>query len=427
MGEVAFDETGRLVRTVGTLQDISAHKQADETRPIHATHDALTGLLNRDEFERRVQRVLDTARTLSGEHALCYLDLDRFRVVNDACGQIAGDELLRQLGELLSGVVRKRDTLARLGGDEFGILMEHCTLEQAHRVAYKVRSEVAKFHFAWDEQVFHIAVSTGLVPITETSESPAALLSAAANDCNEAKREARSGALVAAVLDAYHRGDYETALREWGLLAEQGDADAQSNLGRMYDTGKGVPKDYAVAASWYRKAAEQGHAAAQYNLGVMHGKGHGVAQDFTAAALWYHKAAGQGVASAQHNLGVMYKMGEGVPQDDAAAALWYRMAAEQGHAAAQANLGFMYDTGQGVRQDYAKAVEWCQKAAEQGHVVAQTFLGFMYDNGQGVQQDYVKAVMWYRKAAEQGHPPAQASLGLMFGNGHGVPKDFSQA
>ena len=100
LGEVAFDETGRLVRTVGTLQDISAHKQADETRPIHATHDALTGLLNRDEFERRVQRVLDTARTLSGEHALCYLDLDRFRVVNDACGQIAGDELLRQLGEL---------------------------------------------------------------------------------------------------------------------------------------------------------------------------------------------------------------------------------------------------------------------------------------------------------------------------------------
>ena len=263
----------------------------------------------------------------------------------------------------MSGVVRKRDTLARLGGDEFGILMEHCTLEQAHRVAYKVRSEVAKFHFAWDEQVFHIAVSTGLVPITETSESPAALLSAAANDCNEAKREARSGALVAAVLDAYHRGDYETALREWGLLAEQGDADAQSNLGRMYDTGKGVPKDYAVAASWYSKAAEQGHAAAQANLGFMYDTGQGVRQDYAKAVEWCQKAA------------------------------------EQGHVVAQTFLGFMYDNGQGVQQDYVKAVMWYRKAAEQGHPPAQASLGLMFGNGHGVPKDFSQAYAWWDVAA----------------------------
>ena len=109
------------------LEEITERKRVEKTLSFQATHDALTLLINRREFERRAGRALDTARKRQVEHALCYLDLDHFKVINDTCGHMAGDALLRQLGQLLLASVRKRDTLARLGGDEFGVLMEHCT------------------------------------------------------------------------------------------------------------------------------------------------------------------------------------------------------------------------------------------------------------------------------------------------------------
>ena len=153
-------------------------------------------------------RVLATARTTRDEHALCYLDLDQCKVINDTCGHMAGDELLRQLGSLLAAAVRRRDTLARLGGDEFGILMEHCTLAQARRVANKVRKAIAEFRFIWEEQAFHIGVSIGLVPITESSESVASLLSAADSACYAAKDEGRNRVRV------YRLDDSELARRQ---------------------------------------------------------------------------------------------------------------------------------------------------------------------------------------------------------------------
>ena len=104
--------------------------------------------------------------------------------------------------------------------------------------------------------------------------------------------------------------------------ADQGDADAQYSLASLYDTGLGVPQDYAAAASWLRKAADQGHATAQYNLGVMYENGRGVPQDYAAAVSWYRKAANRGNASAQYNLGVMYRRGEGVRQDYVQAYKW---------------------------------------------------------------------------------------------------------
>ena len=128
---------------------------------------------------------------------------------------------------------------------------------------------------------------------------------------------------------AYDRGDYATALGEMRPLAEQGHAEAQFNLGLMYDNGQGVPQDYAEAVKWYRKAAEQGHAKAQHNLGVMYDKGQGVPQDYAEAVKWYRKAAEQGVAEAQNNLGLMYSKGQGVPQDDAQAHMWYNLAASR--------------------------------------------------------------------------------------------------
>ena len=126
---------------------------------------------------------------------------------------------------------------------------------------------------------------------------------------------------------AYNSGDYATALRLWRPLAEQGDAEAQVNLGVMYSNGRGVPQDYAAAVGWYRKAADQGYASAQYNLGLMYDNGQGVPQDYAAAAGWYRKAADQGLAQAQYNLGAMYDNGQGVPQDYAAAHKWFNLSA----------------------------------------------------------------------------------------------------
>ena len=116
-------------------------------------------------------------------------------------------------------------------------------------------------------------------------------------------------------MDAYNRQVYATALREWQPLAEQGQAEAQSNLGALYDEGLGVPQDYVKARQWYERAATQGYAPAQYNLGQLYANGQGVPQDYVQARQWYEKAAVQGLAEAQYNLGELYANGQGVPQD----------------------------------------------------------------------------------------------------------------
>lgn len=172
-----------------------------------ASHDALTALVNRQEFERRLQRVLETARAEQVEHALCYLDLDQFKVINDTCGHVAGDELLAQIAMLLRGQVRERDTLARLGGDEFGVLMEHCSLAQAERVAKALREAIEGLRFVWEGRSFDIGVSIGLVSITEFSESIANVLSAADRACYAAKDEGRNRVHV------YHEDNAELARR----------------------------------------------------------------------------------------------------------------------------------------------------------------------------------------------------------------------
>ena len=192
--ELRVEERTRDINAVNAqlLAEITERKRAEEALSFHATHDALTLLINRREFERRVGRVLDTARKRQDEHALCYLDLDQFKVINDTCGHVAGDELLRQLGPLLLATVRKRDTLGRLGGDEFGVLMERCTLPQARRVANNLCMAVEGFGFVWEKQVFHIGVSIGLVPVTASSESVANVLSAADSACYAAKDNGRN-------------------------------------------------------------------------------------------------------------------------------------------------------------------------------------------------------------------------------------------
>jgi len=157
-----------------------------------ARHDPLTGLINRREFEKRLQHCLGTARDESRLHALFYLDLDEFKVVNDTCGHLAGDEMLKQVTALLRSRLRKTDTLARLGGDEFGVLLEDTSLDDARSVGDSLRTEVKRFRFAWQERIFEIGVSIGLVPITGESLDMAQVLSAADAACYVAKESGRN-------------------------------------------------------------------------------------------------------------------------------------------------------------------------------------------------------------------------------------------
>lgn len=173
-------------------EDITDTRLLSEKLSYQASHDDLTGLVNRREFKQRLNRALKNAKTTGAEHALCYLDLDQFKVINDACGHIAGDELLRQLAKLLQQGVRNRDTLARLGGDEFGILLEHCSLEQASKLADAFREAISNFRFTWKNQPFGVGVSIGLVPITGESNNLVEVLSAADAACYEAKESGRN-------------------------------------------------------------------------------------------------------------------------------------------------------------------------------------------------------------------------------------------
>ena len=186
------DAQGRLTGVVMVFRDATPQRQITRQLSHEATHDGLTGLINRPEFERRLARVVVTAREAGTTHGLCYLDLDRFKTVNDSCGHGAGDSLLRQLAAALRADLRSRDTLARLGGDEFAVLLEHCELEQARRIAESLRTTVADFRFTWEGSTFGLGVSIGLVEVTADTGTEADVMRAADAACYHAKRAGRN-------------------------------------------------------------------------------------------------------------------------------------------------------------------------------------------------------------------------------------------
>lgn len=173
---------------------------------------------------------------------------------------------------------------------------------------------------------------------------------------------------------AFEKGDYATALALWRPLAEQGNAEAQTELANLYANGFGVTASYAEAIKWFRRAAAQGDAFAQTNLGDIYAQGLGVRRNDREAAKWFRAAAEQGDAYGQVMLGQMYLMGSGVAQDDALAADWFARAAEQGDAFAQVKLGELYLEGRGVPQDSDVAIAWFRDAAKQGDETALKWL-----------------------------------------------------
>jgi diguanylate cyclase (GGDEF)-like protein/PAS domain S-box-containing protein len=186
------DGSGAVSGGVLVFHDVSESRELNRKLSYHASHDILTGLVNRREFETRLERALRSAKARETAYALCHIDVDQFKIVNDTCGHSAGDALLGQVGALLKTKIRWRDTLARLGGDEFGLLLESCSLDEALRMAEQLRETIRNYKFVWEERTFRLGASIGVVPITGDSEDVAAVLSAADNACQAAKEGGRN-------------------------------------------------------------------------------------------------------------------------------------------------------------------------------------------------------------------------------------------
>ncbi len=183
---------GFLIGAVLVFHDVTVTLNLAQELQHQASHDALTGIPNRREFERRLGELLDHPRDGAQTHVVCYLDLDQFKVVNDTSGHVAGDELLRQVATLIRGHLRASDTLARLGGDEFGLILESCPMDRALALTEAIREDIADFRFAWEGKSFSIGVSIGLVPVLGTDRDLGAVLSAADAACYAAKEEGRN-------------------------------------------------------------------------------------------------------------------------------------------------------------------------------------------------------------------------------------------
>ena len=197
------DADGNVSGAVLVFRDVTDQREMVERITYQARHDALTGLVNRHEFELSVDNQLANARSTGHHHALLFIDLDRFKIVNDSCGHPAGDELLRQVARLMSHKLRKSDLLGRLGGDEFGVLLENCRLEKAEQIAQSLVDEVAAFRFNWEDKIFSIGASIGVVPISRESKTPESLFAAADAACYWVKENGRNQVRV------YHPTDSE--------------------------------------------------------------------------------------------------------------------------------------------------------------------------------------------------------------------------
>jgi len=201
------DRDGAILGAVVVFHDVTEIQSMARRMAFLASHDPLTGLLNRREFETRLKQVLESAQATERVHALLYLDLDQFKIVNDTCGHVAGDELLKQLAHHMQKEIRASDVLARLGGDEFGVILEDCSIDKAKQIADLLRQSVKDFRFLWESRTFEIGVSIGLVPISRESGDLTEVLSAADSACYVAKDHGRNR------IHIYQPGDRALAQR----------------------------------------------------------------------------------------------------------------------------------------------------------------------------------------------------------------------
>ncbi len=215
--------SGEVTGTVLLLHDVTELRGLARQMSYQATHDALTGLVNRREFERRTTEAIESGHRGDGQHVLCYLDLDRFKVVNDTSGHLAGDSMLREVAKILRDAVRDSDTVGRLGGDEFGMLLIGCPLEKARQIADDVCRAVSDYRFVWKDRIFNIGVSIGLVEISRESGSLEELFAAADSACYVAKKQGSGRVAVYSARDealARHSGEIQWLQRLQSALKE---------------------------------------------------------------------------------------------------------------------------------------------------------------------------------------------------------------
>jgi diguanylate cyclase (GGDEF)-like protein/PAS domain S-box-containing protein len=217
------NDAKELVGAAVWLHDVTEMRGLARQMSYQATHDALTGLVNRREFELRLEEAIESGHRGDGQHVLCYLDLDRFKLVNDTSGHLAGDSMLREVAKLLRDAVRDSDTVARLGGDEFGMLLIGCPLDKARQIADDVCRAVGDYRFVWKDRIFNIGVSVGLVEISRESGTLEELLAAADTACYVAKKQGSGRVAVYSARDealARHTGEIQWLQRLQSALKD---------------------------------------------------------------------------------------------------------------------------------------------------------------------------------------------------------------
>jgi diguanylate cyclase (GGDEF)-like protein/PAS domain S-box-containing protein len=268
------DRIGNVIGAVMVFHDISKESRLFRQLSYQASHDTLTGLINRREFENRLVEALDrTHSNPDQEHALLYLDLDQFKVVNDTFGHTAGDELLRQISELVQANIRSTDTLARLGGDEFGILLERCTEDRAMEVAEAIRMAIESYRFTWQESFTTVRGSLGVVLVNSECDSVASIMSSADVACYSAKDMGRNKTHL------YRDSDASVRHEEMKWVSRITSAVEEERLELFYQPIVGIGKENANARGHYelllRMRDENGElvqpnsfipAAERYNL-----------------------------------------------------------------------------------------------------------------------------------------------------------------
>ncbi|MCU7834179.1 MAG: EAL domain-containing protein [gamma proteobacterium symbiont of Taylorina sp.] len=197
-----YNDNWEISGTVVVFRDMTEQLAAADKISFLASHDPLTGLLNRYSFEQKLNYALQTVQFEEIQHAICYLDLDQFKVINDTCGHLAGDEMLKVVARLLQDNIRENDTLARLGGDEFGLILEQHSIEQAAELAQKICDSIKGFHFVWQDKIFNVGVSIGLTSITKETISAQSLMSAVDTACYVAKDKGRNQIHICQLDDA---------------------------------------------------------------------------------------------------------------------------------------------------------------------------------------------------------------------------------
>lgn len=235
------------------------------------------------------------------------------------------------------------------------------------------------------------------------------------------------GELVTRGKVAFESKRYDEAMHWSRMAAEQGSAEAMSDIGDLYQQGSGVPPDYAAAMQWYRQAAAKGEPSAANQIGWLYQQGLGVQKDYGEAQRWYRSAADAGSKEAENNIGYLYMRGLGVAQNYGAAMRWWRLSADKGHDAAMYNIGALYENGWGTAQNYAEAMSWYRRAADKGNRLAMNQIGRLLQAGAGVEKDYAEAMKWYQVASDRGAAVAMTNIGWLYQNGWGVPRDDAVA